>query len=254
MKSLEVRLFGGVRVTLNGMGISPLPTRWAAGLLAYLALNKGHILNRDVLTTLFWPEDRGQRARKAFRNALWRVRSCIEPPGVAPGSFLMVTGRDVGLREEGVWLDVADFDDRMAALRDGLLDQSRMESMEECVRLYRGDLMDGHDHEWATYERERLRLSFLSALEHLLRFHMERNEWFMALQRGRRVLKYDPLREHVHRWLMVCHHLMGDRPLAVRQYQECEQLLEEEMGLPPMEATRALFRDIERDRLLSWGP
>ena len=71
----------------------------------------------------------------------------------------------------------------------------------------------------------------------------------MAIQRGETVLLHDPLREHVHRCLMVCHSFMGNRPLAVRQYRECARALEEELGIPPMESTRDLLRRIQAEAL-----
>jgi DNA-binding SARP family transcriptional activator len=250
MNILDVRLFGGVQVFLNGKRVGPFPTRWASGLLAYLALNQGKTLHRDVLTALFWPEEPDRRARKSLRNALWRVRSLIEPPEVPAGSFLTVAGQSVGLAgEPSVFLDVAEFDRIMASVGDPVPGEDGVAGLEECVRLFRGDFMEGHDYPWCVYERERLRLGLLTALEHLLSFHLSRQEWSLALQRGRAVLQHDPFREHVHRCLMMCHYFMGDRPLAIRQYRECVQLLDEEMGLDPMEETRRLYREIQGDSL-----
>ena len=255
MNSLDIRLFGGVRVFLNGREVGPFPTRWASGLLAYLALNQGKTLHRDVLTSLFWPEEPDQRARKSLRNALWRVRSLIEPPDVPAGSFLTVAGQSVGLTGRApVFLDVAEFDRIVSSIGDSVSGEDGVADLEEGVRLFRGDFMDGHDYPWCVYERERLRLGFLMALEHLLSFHLSRKEWALALRRGREVLRHDPFREHVHRCLMMCHHFMGDRPLAIRQYRECVQFLEREMGLAPMEATQRLYRDIQGDSLLLTGP
>jgi len=246
MNCLQIRLFGGVQVVLDGQGIAPFPTRWASGLLAYLALKNGKLLHRDVLAALFWPEESDTRARKSLRNALWRLRSIIEPPGVQPGAFLTVTGKSVGLTGTGsVSLDVEDFDRLVSIGCEKDLDEEELDSLEECLRLYRGDFMDGHDFAWCVQERERLRLSLLTVLERLMAYHLQRGEWSSAIQRGKTLLGHDPFREHVHRCLMVCHHSMGDRPLAIRQYRECERLLREEMGLAPMEATERLFQEIQ---------
>lgn len=244
MNTLEVRLFGGVGVRLNGHPVRSFPTRWAEGLLAYLAITKGQPIHRDVLAARFWPEELDSRARKGLRNALWRVRATIEPDGTPPGSFLVVAGRNVCLRKESVWLDVEEFDGRMALLRREVEDRTRAGNLEACVGLYRGDFMDGHDYQWCLFERERLRIAHLLALEHLLDWYVERREWHQAIQAGREILRHDPFREHVHRCLMICHQLMGNRPLAIRQFRECVRLLDEEMGLAPMEATQDLHREI----------
>jgi DNA-binding SARP family transcriptional activator len=257
MNTLEVRLFGGLTVSVNGSPVGPFPTRWSGGLLAYLALNKGHSIHRDVLTAQFWPEDPDARARKGLRNALWRVRKTIEPREVPPGSFLMVTGRNVGLRRENVWIDVEAFDGRMALLRREEENSIRLADLEECVGLYRGHFMEGLDFPWCTFERERLRLGFLTTLEYLLDYHLGQGDWGRAIHTGRTILNHDPLRENVHRCLMVCHHLMGNRPLAIQQYRACAEVLDDELGLEPMQATKDLYRDIlaetVRERLSEGG-
>ena len=245
MSTLVIHLFGGVRATLDEQPLGAFPTRWASGLFAYLALHRGHLVHRDILTTLFWPEESDGRARKFLRNALWRVRSLVEQADDGH-EFLVTDGHAVGLRGgEGVWVDVAEFDTLVDEARFGRGDAAPQGRLEAAVRLYQGDLMDGHDHPWCVYERQRLRLTLLEALERLMEIHMIRGEWRLAIERGRAVLSRDPLREHVHRQLMRCHHRMGDRPLAIRQYRECARVLDEELGIRPMEGTHRLYRQIE---------
>lgn len=250
MNALLVHLFGGVQVTLHGRSLGSFPTRWAAGLFAYLSLHEGRLIHRDVLTGLFWPEEPDRRARKALRNALWRVRSMLEAGGVDPEAILEGDGPYVGIPDDGrIRVDVAEFDGMLKAAREADSEEENLDRLEGCVALYRGDFMDGYDHEWCVYERERLRLGLLSALERLVEAHMLRGEWTSAIKWGRAMLRHDPLRENIHRRLMLCHYRTGDRPLAVRQYHECVRILEEELGIAPMEETRRLHRRIEADSL-----
>ena len=51
---------------------------------------------------------------------------------------------------------------------------------------------------------------------------------------------------------MVCFYRMGSRPLALRQYARCEEILRSEMDLEPMSETREL-RDRIRDGSLRVG-
>jgi LuxR family maltose regulon positive regulatory protein len=111
--------------------------------------------------------------------------------------------------------------------------------------MYRGDFIEGYDYDWCIPERERLRLAYLAALERLMEVHVRRGELHLAIALGEQILQNDPLREHVHRQLMICHCLQGNRPLAVRQYRRCEKVLDKELGIAPMDATHQLFRDIE---------
>jgi DNA-binding SARP family transcriptional activator len=66
---------------------------------------------------------------------------------------------------------------------------------------------------------------------------MGRKSWASALAIAQKMLNVDPLQEHVHRAMMRCHYLMGNRPGAVRQFTACVQLLRRELGVEPMEET-----------------
>ena len=58
---------------------------------------------------------------------------------------------------------------------------------------------------------------------------------------ARRWLRLDPLREEAHRQLMKLYAGTDQRPAALRQYQECVRILEEELGMPPSEETTAQY-------------
>lgn len=255
MSRLSIRLFGGVRATLDDRPLGSFPTRWAAGLLGYLALERGRMLHRDILAATFWPEERDARARKALRNALWRLRSSIEPVGVEPEIFLAVEGKTVGLRAgPGIRVDVEEFD-RLIREPGPTEGPEAPDRLREAVDLYGGDLMDGHDHPWCVYERRRLGLALISALERLMDIHMAHLEWRAAVAHGEAILHRDPLQEHVHRKIMLCHQGMGDRPLAIRQYRRCRQILYDELRIPPMAETRRLFEHIrDGNRRVPFGP
>jgi DNA-binding SARP family transcriptional activator len=246
MSGLEIELFGGIRVLRNGKFAGAFPSRWSAGLLAYLAVTKERFVHRDILAVRFWPEADEQSSRKALRNALWGVRSVLEPKGIKKGTFLSVGGAHVGLVDSpDLRIDVADFD----RLLGWCSEQERLNQdvgmLESAVRLYHGDFIDGYDYEWCIGERERLRLAYLATLEKLMELHMRRGELHLSIAHGEQILQNDPLREHIHRQLMVCHCLQGDRPLAIRQYLRCEKILDDELGIVPMDATHRLYREIE---------
>jgi DNA-binding SARP family transcriptional activator len=123
--------------------------------------------------------------------------------------------------------------------------------LEEAVELYSDDftagftLRDSPDFdEWQFFEREALRGEFASALERLVRWHSSQREYDRAIAYARRWLALDPLAEAAHRRLMALYGESGQRNAALRQYAECERLLQEELGLPPEEETRALAQTL----------
>ena len=58
----------------------------------------------------------------------------------------------------------------------------------------------------------------------------------------------DPLRETAHRALMRLYADMGDRALALRQYQSCCDVLDAELGVEPETKTQRLYEEIRHEQ------
>lgn len=317
---VRVSLFGGLEVLgPTGEPILP-PTRDARELLAFLALEPDRRFPRDVVIGRLWGDRVESSARKALRNALWRLRGSLEeaeeaasgpdppatdppgrshaaspprgrvtrpprsqtappprgrvvpaagspggpqvpthahgrggraagrgsPPQASPDELVVAVGEQVGLGG-GIQVDVADFRRAAASLpagAAGILAPETVTALESAARLYRGDLLDGCYAPWVEAPREELRLVHLEVLEALVHHDRLTGRLGRALWRGRELLRHDPMVERVHRELMLCHWLRGDRPRAVRCYRRCEDVLRCELELEPMPETRALLQRI----------
>lgn len=238
---LRIHLFGGLNVYRGDEPLS-FPTQKARGLFAFLALNHGRSHSRSTLVGRFWGDSPESTARKNLRTDLWRVRSVLEPHGIEPGSCLAVWQDEVALADSvDHWLDVHHFEELLDEAAARGEDQARL--LREAVELYRGDLLEGVYDDWCIYERERLRLRYLDALERLIRHHEAHGEWTQAAAYGQRLLAADPLRENVHRAVMRCHLSLGDRPAALRQFETCARMLRQELGVEPCAETLALAAD-----------
>ena len=106
--------------------------------------------------------------------------------------------------------------------------------------------------DWQFFQAEGLRQELASALERLVRGHSAQGNQEAALAYARRWLALDPLHEPAHRQLMQLYAQTGQRSAALRQYQECVRILDEELGLAPAEETTDLYEQIRtrsaRDR------
>lgn len=240
---LRIHLFGGVHVYRGDEPLPGFPTQKSRGLFAFLALNHGRSHARSTLVGRFWGDAPESVARKNLRTDIWRIRTVLEPRGVEPGSCLAVTHDEVALNaSRHHWLDVRAFEARLdeaGAVRDEP-DERQAGLLRSAVDLYRGDLLDGLYDEWCIFERERLRLRYLEALERLMRHHQARGEWTEAAGYGQRLLAHDALREHVHRAVVRCHLALGDRAAALRQFETCARLLRQELEVEPCAETLAL--------------
>jgi DNA-binding SARP family transcriptional activator len=201
---------------------------------------------REVLAGLFWGESSEQRARCSLRTAIWRLRKVLEPAAIPKGTYIVTTPMgEVGFnRESKHWLDVADFEHnsmQILAKHIKALTAEDVRNLENTLTLYKGDLLEGFYDEWALRERERLRTLYLKSQDHLLRYFSHHDAYGEGLACGRNILDLDPLREEIHREMMRLYYRNGQRAMALQQYENCRNILQTDLGVPPMEETRSLY-------------
>jgi DNA-binding SARP family transcriptional activator len=152
-------------------------------------------------------------------------------------------------RNSDHWLDVAVFEEKAGRiLRHNVKNMAAKDALdlEKTLELCKGELLEGFYEEWALRERERLRALYLKSLAHLMHYYKTQMAYDKSLTCGQRILGHDPLREEIHREVMRLYLESGQRAMAIRQYRACCQVLEAELGVPPMEETQGLYRLIIR--------
>jgi DNA-binding SARP family transcriptional activator len=161
---------------------------------------------------------------------------------------LRVTPQEIGFNAAtDFWLDVAEFESRYTlAERASSADQQAV-LYSQAVSFYTADLLTDCYEEWCIQERERLQYMYLRALERLLSYHADRKHFEDAIECARRILACDSLRESVHRELIELYIAAGQSASALRQYRQCEDVLEREMAVAPMHETQALLTRILGD-------
>lgn len=225
------------------------------GLLAYLALARDRTFTRDHLAAVLWPEGDDDSARRNFRQAIYNLRQVVDPdPGEEP--LLEVSRQTVTLRSGSrLWLDVDAFEDHLARAR--VSNDLRVErSLAAAARLYQGNLLAGFHlgdsapfEEWLLGEQERLREAAIGALVQLMDHHMDAGTYTLGVEYGRKLLEIDPLSETGHRKLMRLHAFSGRRSRAITAYRNLERLLADELGVEPLEETRAVYQAIVAEEI-----
>jgi predicted ATPase len=138
---------------------------------------------------------------------------------------------------------------------DRLVGDGRAAALEQAISLYHVDLLDGFGvdeppfEDWLQVERERLRSRAVVALKKLLSHHVGENLVDAAVQAAIRLLAFEPFAEDVHRTLMRLYADSGRRSAALRQYEECVEILSRELGSEPEAKTRELYRSLVPDRI-----
>ena len=254
---LKFHLFGNGSAHNGGRPLEGFPCQQAGMLLCYLLLHRSQPISRERLAAVFWEDLPSANARGYLRNALWRLRRMLQDAGADPDHVLSFPNEQVALQAEAdMWIDIDEFERAAAdASKAGpeSLSRVQVEALESAAALYTGDLLQGVYEDWTLYERERLRLIYLNIRHKLMLHHGAFARYELALQHGEQILVVDPAREKIHRQMMRLHALSGDRSAAFAQYKRCKQVLQEELGLAPMQETRQLYRQI-KENLLESGP
>lgn len=253
MGILRISLFGNVRVTHGSWHEEIKLTHTIQLLLAYLTLERNRLHSREMLADLFWRDYSPERARSCLNTALWRLRKAIEPQEGNEDRYLVTSHNgEIGFNLEcDCWLDVAIFEDlvnRVLKVPVDRVSQEQVQELESGLDLYTADLLESVYEDWALAPREHKRLLYLHSLGYLMHYYRLQNDPFKGIEYGERILSIDPLREEAHRALMQLYLESGQRGLAVRQYETCRTSLSEELGIPPMEETQALYDQITLGR------
>ncbi|MGD9145892.1 MAG: bacterial transcriptional activator domain-containing protein, partial [Anaerolineae bacterium] len=274
---LVLYLLGPPRIECEGVPIK-MDTRKAVALLAYIAVTgKSH--RRASLVNLLWPEYDRTRGRAALRRTLYVLRKAL------PGAWLDVDREQVGLNPcpvpstgsgqalstssgqvpstssgQGLWVDVDQFRQHLALCEThghppAQVCPACVAPLTEAVTLYRGDFLSGFGlrdsvnfDDWQFFQADVLRRELAGALERLVQWHNLQREFTPAVGYARRRLALDPLDEGAHCDLMCSYAWSGQRSAALRQYDECVAILQDQLDVPPREATTELYRAIKGNR------
>jgi DNA-binding SARP family transcriptional activator len=251
---LALFLLGPPRIELDGVPVR-LDRRKAIALLAFLALT-GERHRRDALVNLLWPDHDTARGRSALRRTLYALRKALS------GDWLVADREQIGLSPDAaLWVDVHQFRQYLAICETHGHPPSQVcpdcvPPLTEAANLVRGDFFSGFGlkdsfnfDDWQLLQTEALRRELGVALERLAHWHATQREFEPALGFARRKLALDPLNEEAHRDLMRLHAWSGQRPAALRQYEECAAILQDQLGVPPHDLTVGLNTALQAGRV-----
>jgi len=254
MAHLQVSVFGKLRIQNDEDVVDGFPTRRAEELLGYLLVNPGERHPREKLVATLWPDVPLSNGRASLSTALWRLRNVFNRLGIHSESYLLATREWISFEpDETLQIDLIQFERHLGESERAKELNTKVNALKEAANLYQGVFCDGIYAEWCLIERERFERRYLRALGSLMGCLIDAGHFGDAVSVGQDILDRDPLREEVHRALMHCYWKMGERSLAIHQFQLCARMLQSELQVLPMPETINLYRQIIEERLsLLW--
>lgn len=235
---LEVYTLGEARVLIHGVPIqkSVWQTSTTKELFYFFATHRQGWRKEQIIEQLWSNMSHGQ-ASDLFHSSLYRIRRALFPEVLVFRNGLYELNP-----EAAIWIDAAEFEERLDAAHDEPARASKIELLENAIELYRGNYLDEFYTDWCAPRREQLQERYLNALVELAREWIEMGNLVRGEQVYQTLLQNEPLHEETYRELIELYVKMGNRPAALEVYEQCVARLRSDLGVPPMPETVALFR------------
>jgi len=237
---LSIRLLG-LPVVAQCQTYLDIPRREVRALLYRLA-NRLEPISREQLCFLFWPNAPESTARRALSHLLTHLRNALPSPDA-------VIARDdhVELNCRCVRTDTAVFEQLCCT---SLLHR-QLPALQQGLDLYRGPFLSGFAlnssaefEAWVVQERGNWERLYLEALAMLIEEQTAAGAYEAAIANAQRYLGTDDLAEAVHRRLIELYAAIGNRAMAIRQFELCAAILGRELHLTPQPMTWAVYQVI----------
>lgn len=222
-------------------------TRWRmarAMELCYYLLDCNRPMRKEAIITALWPEIDEQTTR-TFYSTIYYLRQALGGESVIVAKGGTYSLRLSALYGDDVWYDIAAFENYQARARQALDEKDDIQAEAAylaMVDLYRGDYVQPFYSDWCTLRRDELRNAYLEARHQLALIAWSQEDLDASIAHWQHMLAVDNSFEEAHYGLMRCYARQGKRGLALRQYQRCKTVLEQEFGTAPRASIQNLYQ------------
>ncbi|WP_423409637.1 BTAD domain-containing putative transcriptional regulator [Heyndrickxia sp. MSNUG] len=245
--SLKVQALGQFRVWLGDREVEDRD--WQRGkakeLFQLFLTKRSQFLMKEDIFQILWPEHLEKNADRDFKVALNALNNVLEPARKARSApfFIIREGTGYGINPQAVLdLDSQLFEEWAEAGLEEINLEKSIEDLERALFLYNGDFLPERRYEdWCINERERLLVYFLRSAEKLAQLNVRMENYDSAIHWCQKILHKDRTWEEAYRLLMFCYYRKNNRPQAIKWYKKCCEVLEQELGVTPLEPTRHMY-------------
>jgi len=217
---------------------------------AFLVGHRKGPVTRSSLAEALWPAGPPPSWDTSLSSLVSKLRSLLARVGLDPASSIQAADACYELLlPTGIWIDhdvAADaIHEAESALRAG--DPARAYGPSAVAHhIARRPFLPGEEGRWFEHRREKLEAILVRALECRAEVYLWNEEHPLAVEAARDVVALRPFRESGYRLLMRAHAASGNAAEALRVYERCLTLIQEELGALPSPDTRALHRQVLR--------
>ena len=245
---LKVYTLGQFNLELNGEEISD---NWgrdkAIQLFQFFIIARNRMaLHKEQIIDRLW-EDAG--TDQHFKVALHEIKKVLEPKKNAKTQtkFIQRQGSSYKLDMEKIWIDNQAMKSLVEIGNNVSEDQPELAifAYQSAIRLYKGIFLPNRMYEdWTSSERDNLQMLALGAHVSLAEL-MLKDQAKESIRLTEEALNIDETWEEAYRIQMQAHMIHGNRPQAIRTFERCKRVLNQEFGIDPLPMTTKLISNIK---------
>jgi ATP/maltotriose-dependent transcriptional regulator MalT/two-component SAPR family response regulator len=219
-------------------------------LLKVIVSYRAKKISKEALMDQLWPEERPKAAENDFKTALQRLRKSLEPtPSKDFGSsYIHLYNNVVSIDPELCEVDADEFlflfkkgeeKEKAGDVKEALSNYNK------AIEMYKGDfLADELYIPWADQRREELKGKYIELLGRAAHLHDRQGTVKKAVECYKKAIRADSLLEESYQKLMTLYSSRGMYNEALRTYETCKKVLNEELKTKPDPMTTALYNKI----------
>lgn len=215
-------------------------------LFQYLISNRQrHALHKEKIMEHLWEEGDD----RDFKVALHGINKVLEPnrPSRTDPKYVIRQGVSYQLNLEHIWIDVDALEQYVIIGNDALgtdTDISK-QAYKSAIHLYQGVYLPNRIYEdWSSEEREKIQILILGTYVTLAELILNEQP-LESIRLAQSAIAIDATWEDAYRIQMQGYINKGNRPQALKTYQKCADVLDEEYGIEPLPETKKLLKEIE---------
>jgi LuxR family transcriptional regulator, maltose regulon positive regulatory protein len=247
--SIRVQTLGQFKIWLGEKEVGEKDWQREKGKeLFQLFITMNELISKEEILQILWPNQDKKNADRDFKVALNSLHHVLEPLRKARAApfFIIREGMFYGLNPHAVVeLDTTQFQQLVESGLGESSSEKVITLLEKGLRLYLGEyLPDRRYDDWCISKRESMLVYFLRGAEKMAQLMVRNEEYDKAIYWCEKILKRDRTWEEAYRLLMYCYYRKNNRPQAMKWFQKCKVVLEEELGVSPLEPTKQMHQMI----------
>lgn len=239
---LQIQAFGQSRVVFGDTIITS--TKWQNSDLMreyffYLVTHPEGIRREDI-GLVIGPDISPGKLKRQFKNTVYRLRQMFTKEVII---FDADEDRYYFNRQLDYDYDVEAFERQIARARS--LNASPLQQIEAyrtAINLYKGAFLPDINGEWVLAERENLSGKYVNALLKLSEIHLKHGVYEQTIYYCNQIAAENPYLEQAYRLAMRAYAAMGDSAAVKAKFEQCRQVLYDEVNVPVSPQTKNLFQ------------